>query len=96
MPTVLAEALSAGCKVVASRVGGIPELLVDGRNGWLAAPGDAADLADKLEAALTSSDADIQRNARKTAQQLDWSCVAERYLAHFNDALAGSRQRCNV
>ncbi len=93
MPTVLAEALSAGCKVVASRVGGIPDVLVDGRNGWLAAPGDAADLAVKLAAALTSADGDIQRNARQTARQLDWSCVAESYLAHYKDALAASRGR---
>ena len=93
MPTVLAEALSAGCKVVASRVGGIPDVLVDGRNGWLAAPGDAADLAAKLTAALTSSDEAIQSNARQTARRLDWSCVAERYLAHFEYASAGIRRR---
>ena len=93
MPTVLAEALSAGCKVVASRVGGIPDVLVDGRNGWLATPGDAADLAVRLAAALTSSDDEIQRNARKAARRLDWSCVAESYLAHFKDALAESRGR---
>ncbi len=96
MPTVLAEALSAGCKVVASKVGGIPDVLVDGHNGWLAVPGDAADLAVKLEAALTSTNEDVQRNARKTARRLDWSCVAESYLTHFKDTLAGGRGRGSV
>jgi glycosyltransferase involved in cell wall biosynthesis len=44
-PTVVREALSAGVPVLASRVGGIPEIVRDGENGLLFEPGDAADLA---------------------------------------------------
>src|SRR5262249_45952596 len=39
--------------VVASRIGGIPEIVADGRNGLLFEPGDAADLARSLERLLT-------------------------------------------
>ncbi|HYM24310.1 MAG TPA: glycosyltransferase, partial [Vicinamibacterales bacterium] len=47
-PFVVHEAFLAGLPVIASRIGGIPELVVDGKNGLLFEPGDAADLARAL------------------------------------------------
>ena len=46
---VVKEAIDAGIPVVASRIGGIPELVEDGRNGLLFRAGDASDLARVLE-----------------------------------------------
>jgi glycosyltransferase involved in cell wall biosynthesis len=43
-PFVIREAFAAGVPVVASRVGGIPETIVDGKNGLLFEPGSADDL----------------------------------------------------
>ncbi len=93
MPTVLVEALAAGCKVVASRVAGIPDILVDGCNGWMAEPANAVDLAAKLAAALDKDVGDIRRNARETALGLDWPSIADRYLNHFRKHLAHSGRR---
>jgi glycosyltransferase involved in cell wall biosynthesis len=45
---VLVEAMSSGTAVLAARVGGIPEIVKDGQNGWLIAKGDTAALAAKL------------------------------------------------
>lgn len=46
IPVSLMEAMAVGCPVVSTRVSGIPELVVDGRTGLLADPGDPAGLAD--------------------------------------------------
>jgi L-malate glycosyltransferase len=48
----LMEAMACGCCVVASRVGGNPELVEDGVRGLLFAPGDAAALAAALQKAI--------------------------------------------
>jgi glycosyltransferase involved in cell wall biosynthesis len=52
MPVSLAEAMSAGVPVVATPVGGIPEVVVDGANGYLVAPGDKAGLERALRRLL--------------------------------------------
>jgi teichuronic acid biosynthesis glycosyltransferase TuaC len=51
-PNVLLEALASGRPAVATRVGGVPDVLADPRTGILVAPRDAAALADGLLAAL--------------------------------------------
>jgi glycosyltransferase involved in cell wall biosynthesis len=48
----LMEAMACGCAVVASNVGGNPELVVHGDNGLLFEPGDIGSLASELESAL--------------------------------------------
>jgi GT2 family glycosyltransferase/glycosyltransferase involved in cell wall biosynthesis len=47
-PLVIGEAFMAGVPVVASRIGGIPEAVDEGRNAMLFTPGDAGDLARVL------------------------------------------------
>lgn len=49
IPVVLMEAMAAGLPVVASRLSGIPELVVDGQTGFLTPPGDTGALAEALE-----------------------------------------------
>lgn len=48
LPTVLIEAAAAGLPVVATAVGGVPEIVEHGRTGCLVACGDATALADQL------------------------------------------------
>jgi len=54
---VLIEAMAAEVPVVATRVGGIPEVCVDGRNGLLVPPEDPGALAGAIVSTLTDSDA---------------------------------------
>ena len=50
------EAMAAGVPVVGSRVGGIPEMVLDGETGRLVPPRDPAALADALETLLAAPD----------------------------------------
>ncbi len=52
MPLVLLEAMACAVPVVATRVGGVHELVDDGVDGTLVAPGDAADLANAVSRLL--------------------------------------------
>lgn len=49
-PNALLEAMACGCCVVASAVGGVPEMVEEGRSGFLFPPGDVAALAERLRA----------------------------------------------
>jgi GT2 family glycosyltransferase/glycosyltransferase involved in cell wall biosynthesis len=51
-PLVIHEAFLAGIPVIASRIGGIPEVVSDGRNGLLFEPGNASDLARVIKRLL--------------------------------------------
>ena len=52
LPISLLEAMAAGVPVVASAVGGIPEVVADGVSGYLVAPGDKASLERSLRRLL--------------------------------------------
>ena len=45
---VVAEAMFCGKPVVATRAGGVPELVTEGECGWLVSPGDAEEMAERL------------------------------------------------
>ena len=69
----LLEAMACGTAVVASRAGGIPEIVQDGESGLLVRPGDAADLANAL-ARLARDPAERARlglGARRRAMTFD-------------------------
>lgn len=55
MPVVLLEAYQAGCAVVSTNVGAIPEIVAE-KNGWLIKPGDIDDLERVLKTIINDSD----------------------------------------
>ena len=80
------EAMASGTPVVASRLGGLAEVVVDGETGFLVEPGDLAALHDRL--ALLVSDrrlaARLGANARDlVVRRFTWRACAERCLAAY-------------
>ena len=61
---VAIEALACGTPVAGFARGALPEIL-DDRSGALAAPGDAADLAERIAAAMRLRRADCRRRAER-------------------------------
>jgi glycosyltransferase involved in cell wall biosynthesis len=59
MPFALLEAMAGGLPVVATGVAGVPELVADGRTGYLVPPADAPALAAALRRVLASPDAGV-------------------------------------
>ncbi len=55
MPRVVIESLAAGTPVVASKIGGYPEMIVDGESGALFATGDAGGLLNRIRELEASS-----------------------------------------
>jgi len=80
----LMEAMACGCAVLASNVGGNPELVVHGDNGLIFEPGDAAGLAVELEAVLGNA-ALRHRLAAAATRTIEDGYTRERSAQRFGE-----------
>jgi glycosyltransferase involved in cell wall biosynthesis len=80
------EAMSSGTPVIASRIGGLAEIVVDGETGFLVEPGDVEALRNRLALVLSdrSLAAQLAANARQlVVERFTWRSCAERCLAAY-------------
>jgi glycosyltransferase involved in cell wall biosynthesis len=78
-PLVVAEAYACGSPIVASRIGGLPELIRDGVTGMLFESGDAASLANAVNQ-LWNRRADLQDMRRACRSVFDSELTAAKNL----------------
>ena len=86
----LKEAMAVGLPVVATRHGGIPELVEDGRSGYLVAERDPAALADRLATLMDSPQgwrAMGRAGRAKVVAEFDQSVITDRIIAIYRDLL---------
>jgi glycosyltransferase involved in cell wall biosynthesis len=89
--TVL-EAMASGTPVVASRTGGLPEIVHDGETGFLVTPGDVAELSDRIDRVLRDPvlARRMGRAARETVlEQFTWERTAQRCLTAYAELQGG-------
>jgi glycosyltransferase involved in cell wall biosynthesis len=88
-PLVIAEEREAGCAIVATRVGGIPEMLDDGAAGLLVTAGDIEQAAAKLRWLLLDRQArgQLAARARQNLQPLSVERVCSEYMAVYQQTL---------
>lgn len=85
------EAMACEVPVIASRVGGIPEVVTDGETGFLSAVGDVDKMADDAARLLTDHALRIEmgKRARESAvERYRTDLVIPRYIDYYNKVLA--------
>lgn len=102
LPNVPLEAMAAGCPVLGSTAGGIPEVVMDGRNGRLFPAGDVDALCERLRELVGSPELRrrLAEGGRKSVEAYpDWGQVYRQYREHYveviREAAAGGMRRAS-
>jgi glycosyltransferase involved in cell wall biosynthesis len=97
MPNVVLEACASGTPVVATAVGGTPEIITDGVTGYLVRAGDPDALARRLLDVLSQPGPQYEQMAdaarRRVVAEFTFQAQARRYQALFEALTAGRLQR---
>jgi glycosyltransferase involved in cell wall biosynthesis len=91
LPFAVLEALSSGLPVVTTNVGGIPEMIESGRNGFLVQPFNARELWERILYYLEhpAAASEMAFLARKTIlERFDWRLIVKKVLKVYDEALS--------
>jgi glycosyltransferase involved in cell wall biosynthesis len=83
-PVSLLEAMALGFLVISTKVGGIPFLIDQDKNGFLFPSNDEKALADQILVLLAMSEemrGEVSSRAREFAEQFDWQRIESKWLA---------------
>ncbi len=88
LPLSLLEAMAAGCPVIATSVGGVPEAVDDGVQGYLVPPGDSDALLDRLAKLLSDKTGRI-RMGRAARERVAGEFTAGRMARKLEELYEG-------
>lgn len=94
MPLAILEAWAAGVPVVASRVGGIPEMIADGQTGLLFDPEDENALVASIHRLIADGglrDAIVAAGRALVVEKYDVRVMAANYERHYRELLTTER-----
>ncbi|MGH9947080.1 MAG: glycosyltransferase family 4 protein [Pyrinomonadaceae bacterium] len=94
MPVAVLEAGAMGLPVVATCVGGIPDLIQNGENGLLVPDGDVEGMSNAVESLLENSELAerLSIKGRKMAEQSSWEIVRTEWEELFDNILRGKKK----
>lgn len=86
LPNTVSESMSSGTPVLAFNTGGLPEMVIRQKSGWLVKEINSESMIKELHAITKSRDFEnLRESTRDTASNLfDSKQIAQRYLDHFN------------
>lgn len=90
LPFAVLEAMSTGLPVVTTNVGGIPEMIESGRNGFLVQPFNSKELSARILYLLEhpTDASEVGFLARKTIlERFDWRLIVQKVLSVYEEAL---------
>lgn len=86
-PLAIMEAMKTGTPVIASRVGGVPEMLADGDAGQLVTPGSAGEIRTAVDRYLSDPELAERHTARaltKVREEYGIESVTDQYVSVYN------------
>ena len=92
---VVVEAMAAGLPVVASRVGGVRDVVDEGRTGYTFDSGDIATLIEGVRQIAASREriTEMGAAARGFAQTQTWDTMMDEVVDHYERLITLSRRR---
>jgi radical SAM protein with 4Fe4S-binding SPASM domain len=99
LPNAVVEAMAMGLPVIASAIGGVPELIADGENGLLVAPQDVRQLTRSIARLLDDDELAARLGARAATSvraKLDFNACCEAWEASVAAELEAGNQPANA
>lgn len=90
LPNSVLEAMSHGKPVLTTAVGGLSEIVTNGKNGLLVEPNNVVSLAKGLGEMLTLDLASYSENAKKVALEHSWDNITKRHIRLYESLIQKS------